>query len=43
VELEVVDTKINLKERLIDIIMEDLQTSISSLFSSSFKGLKSII
>ena len=43
VELEVVDTKINLKERLIDIIMEDLQTSISSLFLSSFKGLKSII
>ncbi len=42
-DLEVVDTKINPKERLIDIIMEDLQTSISSLFSSSFKGLKSII
>ena len=42
-DLKVVDMKINPKERLIDIIMEDLQTSVSSLFSYSFKGLKSII
>ncbi len=41
--LEVVDVSLYNKERFIDILMEDFTSSISSFFSFSTKGLKSII
>ena len=42
-DLDVVDVKLSRKDKWIDILMEDFQTSISNFFSFSFKGLKSII
>jgi protease-4 len=42
-DLEVLDVRLSPKDKLLDILMEDFKTSISSLFASSFKGLKSII
>jgi protease-4 len=42
-DLEVLDVRLSSKDKLLDILMEDFKTSISSLFASSFKGLKSII
>ena len=42
-ELEVIDVKLKARDRLIDMLMEDFDTKISSFLSSSFKGLKSII
>jgi protease-4 len=41
--LEVLDVRLSSKDKLLDILIEDFKTSISSLFVSSFKGLKSII
>ena len=42
-DLDVVDVRLSRKDKCIDILMEDFQTSISNFFSFSFKGLKSII
>ena len=42
-DLDVVDVRLSRKDKWIDILMEDFQTSISNFFSFSFKGLKSII
>ena len=41
--LEVLEVRLSPKDKLLDILIEDFKTSISSLFISSFKGLKSII
>lgn len=41
--LEVVDVRLKKREKLLDILLEDLQGSVSSFFTTSFKGLKSII
>ncbi|MDP4708537.1 MAG: signal peptide peptidase SppA [Rickettsiaceae bacterium] len=42
-DLEVLDVRLSPKDKFLDILMEDFKTSISSVFASSFKGLKSII
>ncbi|MDG1436647.1 MAG: signal peptide peptidase SppA [Rickettsiaceae bacterium] len=41
--IEVVDVRLKKREKLLDILLEDLQGSISSFFTTSFKGLKSMI
>lgn len=42
-DLDVVDVRLSRKDKWIDILMEDFQTSISNFFSFSFKGLKLVI
>ncbi len=42
-DLEVVNVRLRPKEKIFDILFEDLNSSISNLFSASFKGLKSIM
>ena len=42
-DLAVQDIKLRTHEKFIDMLLEDLNSTVSNLFSSSFKGLKSIM
>ncbi|MEM6338769.1 MAG: signal peptide peptidase SppA [Pseudomonadota bacterium] len=42
-DLAVQDIKLRTHEKFIDMLLEDLNSKVSNLFSSSFKGLKSIM
>lgn len=42
-DLAVYDIKLRPREKFIDMLLEDINTKVSNLFSSSFKGLKSVM
>jgi protease IV len=42
-ELEVINVRLKAREKLVDLLIEDFNSSISNLFTTSFKGLKSIM
>lgn len=42
-DLEVIDVRLKPQDKLLDILLEDFRGSVSSFFSTSTKGLKSII
>ena len=42
-ELEVVNIKLRAREKFVDILLEDFNSSISNFWNVSFKGLKSIM
>jgi protease-4 len=42
-DLEVINVRLKAREKLVDMLLEDFNSSISNLFVTSFKGLKSMM